>query len=332
MIEFNVKSVFFASVLAAILLGCNSGEPSPSSRSKNLQKFVAVTQIVEHPSLDATRQGIQDELAAAGLKAGETLKWEWESAQGNPSTAAQIANKFVGENPDVIVAIATPSAQASVAVARNIPVIFSAVTDPIGAKLVNNLEKPGGLVTGVTDLSPINKQLDLIQEITPTVKRLGVIYNSGEANSVSLVDLLKIEATKRGLTVVETTANRSSDVATSARSLVGKVEAIYIPTDNTIVSALESVVQVGFDNDIPVYAGDTDSVKRGAMAGLSFNYYDVGRQTGKLVLQVLNGENPGDIPVKSVEELQLLINQKSAKKMGVKIPEFVLKKAIQTIN
>ncbi|MBD2481968.1 ABC transporter substrate-binding protein [Planktothrix sp. FACHB-1365] len=314
------------------LLGCASGQSSSTSDSKIPQKFVAVTQIVEHPSLDATRKGIQDELAAAGLKAGETLKWEWESAQGNPSTATQIANKFVGENPDVIVAIATPSAQASVAVARNIPVIFAAVTDPLGAKLVNNLEKPGGLVTGVTDLSPINKQLDLIQEITPTVKRLGVIYNAGEANSVSLVDLLKIEATKRGLTVVEATANRSSDVATSARSLVGKVEAIYIPTDNTIVSALESVIQVGIDNKIPIYAADTDSVKRGAMAGLSFNYYDVGRQTGKVVLQVLKGESPGNIPVKSVEKLQLFINMKSATAMGVKIPESVLRKADQKIE
>ncbi|CAD5976069.1 putative protein RP367 [Planktothrix tepida] len=332
MIEFNVRSAFIATTLISILLGCGWRQSSSTSDSKNPQKFVAVTQIVEHPSLDATRKGIQDELAAAGLKAGETLKWEWESAQGNPSTATQIANKFVGENPDVIVAIATPSAQASVAVARNIPVIFAAVTDPLGAKLVNNLEKPGGLVTGVTDLSPINKQLDLIQEITPTVKRLGVIYNGGEANSVSLVDFLKIEATKRGLTVVEATANRSSDVATSARSLVGKVEAIYIPTDNTIVSALESVIQVGIDNKVPIYVADTDSVKRGAMAGLSFNYYDVGRQTGKVVLQVLKGENPGNIPVKSVEKLQLFINIKSATAMGVKIPESVLRKADEKIE
>lgn len=332
MIEFNVRSALIATTLISILLGCASGQSSSTSDSKIPQKFVAVTQIVEHPSLDATRKGIQDELAAAGLKAGETLKWEWESAQGNPSTATQIANKFVGENPDVIVAIATPSAQASVAVARNIPVIFAAVTDPLGAKLVNNLEKPGGLVTGVTDLSPINKQLDLIQEMTPTVKRLGVIYNAGEANSVSLVDLLKIEATKRGLMVVEATANRSSDVATSARSLVGKVEAIYIPTDNTIVSALESVIQVGIDNQVPIYAADTDSVKRGAMAGLSFNYYDVGRQTGKVVLQVLKGESPGNIPVKSVEKLQLFINRKSATAMGVKIPESVLRKADEKIE
>ncbi|VXD19237.1 ABC superfamily ATP binding cassette transporter, binding protein [Planktothrix serta PCC 8927] len=332
MIKFNVRLAFIASVLVATLFGCNSGQSSSTSNSRIPQRFVAVTQIVEHPSLDATREGIKDELAAAGLKAGDSLKWEWESAQGNPSTATQIASKFAGENPDVVVAIATPSAQASVAIVRNIPVIFTAVTDPIGAKLVNNLEKPGGLVTGVTDLSPLDKQLDLIQEITPTVKRLGVIYNAGEANSVSLIELLKTEATKRGLTVIEATANRSSDVATSARSLVGKVEAIYIPTDNTIVSALESVIQVGIDNKIPVYAGDTDSVKRGAMAGLSFNYYQVGRQTGKLVLRVLNGESPGNIPVESVEKLELFINPKSATAMGVKIPDSVLKKADKRIE
>ncbi len=332
MFYFNLRSAFIATTLIAGLWGCNSGQSPQNSNSGTAQKYVAVTQIVEHPALDATRQGIKDELEATGLKAGETLKWEWESAQGSPTTAAQIANKFVGDNPDVIVAISTPSAQAVVATARNIPVIFTAVTDPLGAKLVSNLEKPGGLVTGTRDFPPIAQHLDLIQEISPQVKRIGVVYNPGEANSVSLINSLKKETQSRGLSIVEATANRSSDVATATRSLVGKADVVYIPTDNTIVSALESVIQVGIENKLPVYAADTDSVKRGAIATVGFNYYDIGRETGKIVLQVLNGKKPGDIPVKTIPKYELFINPNSANSMGVTIPEAVQKRANQIIS
>lgn len=332
MFYFSLRSTVITTILMAGLWGCNSGQSPQTSNSTTAQKYVAVTQIVEHPALDATRQGVQDELEAAGLKAGENLKWEWESAQGNPTTAAQIANKFVGENPDLIVAISTPSAQAAVATARSIPVIFTAITDPLAAKLVSNLEKPGGLVTGVMDFAPVAQHLDLITEISPQTKRIGVLYNPGEANSVSLVNLLKTETQKRGLTLVEAPANRSSDVATATRSLVGKADAVYIPTDNTIVSALESAIQVGIENQLPIYSGDTDSVKRGAIASLGFNYYDVGRETGKIVLQVLNGQKPGDIPVKNIQEYELFINTKSAKAMKVQIPEAVQKRANQIIE
>jgi putative tryptophan/tyrosine transport system substrate-binding protein len=321
-----LKTAILATTLAATLLGCNSGQPSGPSKAQK-QKFVAVTQIVEHPALDATRDGLQDELVEAGLKAGETLKWEWQSAQGNPATAAQIASKFVGENPDVIVAIATPSAQAAVAATKDIAIVFSAITDPVGAKLVSNWEKPGGNVTGVSDLAPIDKHLALMQEITPKAKRIGVLYNAGEANSISAIAELKKEAPDRGMTIVDATASNSSGVLTAARSLVGKVDAIYIPTDNTIVSALEAVLQVGADNQIPVYAGDNDSVTRGAIASLGFNYYDVGRQTGKIVLQILNGQNPGEIPVQSPQKLELYLNPKAAAAMGVTIPETVKAKA-----
>lgn len=330
-----LKSASIATLLATMLLGCGQSPESTdtqSSESTTTEKFVAITQIVEHPALDATREGVKDELAEAGLKEGENLKWQWESAQGNPSTAAQIASKFVGDRPDVIVAIATPSAQAIISATKEIPVIFTAVTDPIGAKLVENLEKPGELVTGVTDLSPIGEQLDLIKEITPEVKRVGVLYSAGESNSVSLVELLKKEAISRNLEIVEATAAQSSNVATAAQSLIGKVDVIYVPTDNTIVSALEAAIQVATENKIPLYAGDTDSVERGAIAALSFNYYDVGRQTGKVVLEVLEGKKPGDIPVKSVEKLQLFVNLKAAEAMGVEIPESVKSRAEKVIE
>ena len=286
-------------------------------------KSVAITQIVEHPALDACRKGVEDELKAQGIE----VTWSYESAQGNPGTAAQIARKFVGEAPDAIVAISTPSAQTVVAATKDSPVIFTAVTDPVGAKLVADPKKPGGNVTGMSDLSPIAKHLDLIARITPKAKRIGVISNPGEANSVTLVGLLKEHAPARGMTIVEAAAPRSNDVLAAARSLVGKVDAIYVPTDNTVVSALEGVIKTGIENKLPVYAGDTDSVPRGAIAALGFNYYDVGRQTGTILARVLKGEKPGDIAVQGVEKTELAVNPKSAEAMGVTIPADVIAEA-----
>lgn len=296
------------------------------------EAFVAVTAIVEHPALDACRDGIRDELKAGGYEEGKNLRFVYESAQGNPGTAVQIAQKFVGESPTVIVPISTPSAQAVIGATTDISVVFTAVTDPLGAKLVTNLEKPGGNVTGMSDLSPIAKHLELIKEITPDAKKVGVTYNPGEANSLTLLDLLKKHGSTMGYEIVEAPAPKSSDVLAAAQSLVGKADVIYVPTDNTIVSAFEAVVKVGIDNQIPVYAGDTDSAKRGAIAALGFNYYDVGRQTGKIVLRVLKGEKPGDIPVEGVQITELFVNPGAAAKMGVTIPEAVIARAKEVVK
>jgi putative ABC transport system substrate-binding protein len=294
--------------------------------------FVAVTAIVEHPALDACRDGVRDELKAAGYEEGKNLKFVYESAQGNPGTAVQIAQKFVGENPSVIVPISTPSAQAVIAATQDIPVVFTAVTDPLGAKLIGNLEKPGGNVTGMSDLSPIAKHLELIHEIAPNAKKIGVPFNPGEANAVTLVNLLKEKAGPMGMEIVEAPAPKSSDVQAAAQSLVGKVDVIYVPTDNTIVSALEAVIGVGTDNKLPVFAGDTDSVKRGAIAAVGFDYYDVGRQTGKIVARILKGEKPGDIAVQGVEITQLFVNPGAAQKMGITIPDAVIAKAKEVVK
>jgi putative ABC transport system substrate-binding protein len=291
------------------------------------RQSVAVTAIVEHPALDAARDGIRDELEAEGWVIGGNLDFSYESAQGNPATAAQIARQLVGEAPDVIVPISTPSAQAVVAATKDIPVVFTAVTDPLGAKLVASLEEPGGNVTGMSDLSPIALHLDLVKEIMPDATRLGVIYNPGEANSVTLLELLKLEAPVRDLELVEAAAPRSSDVLAAAQSLVGKVDAIYVPTDNTVVTALEAIIRVGTENQLPVFAGDTDSVPRGAIAALGFNYYDLGRQTGKIVARVLNGEAPGAIAVQGIETTQLYVNPGAAAKMGIELPEQVVARA-----
>jgi putative tryptophan/tyrosine transport system substrate-binding protein len=293
---------------------------------------VAVTAIVEHPALDATRDGVKEALAEAGFKEGENLKFVYQSAQGNAGTAAQIARQFVGDAPDVIVPISTPSAQAVVSATRDIPVVFTAVSDPLGAQLVKNMEKPGGNVTGLSDMSPVADHVALIKEILPKAKTIGFLYNPGETNSVSLLAALKEAAEKGGLTVVESAATKSADVQGAARALVGRADIIYVPTDNTVVSALESAVAVAEENKLPLFTADTDSVNRGSFAALGFNYHDVGKQTGAIVVKVLNGEKPGDIPVTVAKGTDLVINLAAAKKMGVEVPQLVIDRATKVIK
>ena len=295
-------------------------------------KHVAITQIVEHPALDAVRKGVKDVLAEEGYKEGENLKWSFESAQGNPATAAQIAKKFSGDAPDVIVAIATPSAQTVVSSTKTIPVVFSAVTDPLGAKLVKDMNHPGKNVTGVTDLTPIAAHMALVKRVVPNAKRLGVISNPGEANSVTLVALIEAEAPKVGMSVWVASATKSGEVLAAARSLVGKVDVIYIPTDNTVISAFEAVVKVGNEAKIPVLAGDTDSVKRGAVAAAGFNYYDIGRQTGHMVVKILKGGNAGDMAVEGVAKTDLYINLKSAASQGATLSSDLIGEAKEVIR
>lgn len=313
--------------LPVLLLGAIASGCQPQSN----QPTVAVSQFVEHPSLNAVRDGLKEELIANGYDPDKTLNWQWESAQGKPTTAVQIAKKFAAQAPNVIVAISTPCAQAAVTSAPKIPVIFSAVTDPVSAKLVPSLTPGGGLVSGVSDLAPIGKHLDLIKKITPKTKRLGVVYNGGEANSVTLVNLLKVEAPKRGMTIVEATVTASSGVANASKSLVGRADAVYIPTDNTVVSALESVLQVGTANQLPIFSGDNDSVERGTIASLGYNYKTLGKQTGKMVVRILKGEVPGTIPVETPKQLDLYLNPKAAAAMGVKLPEALVKQAVKVV-
>ncbi|MFL1452892.1 ABC transporter substrate-binding protein [Marinobacter sp. GN3S48] len=295
-------------------------------------RVVAVTQIVEHPALDAVYQGVKDELAEEGFTEGDNLEITHESAQGNAAIASQIARKFVGEGPDVIVAIATPSAQTMAAAARNIPVVFAAVTDPVGAKLVNSLEAPGANITGVTDMLPIEHHIDLLERLVPDAKTIGTVYNPGEANAVALVELLEERLEARGLTLAKAAATKTSEVLGAARSLVGKADAIYLTTDNTVISAAEAVVSVGERAKIPVFAADTATVSRGAVAALGFDYYDHGRQAGSMVVRVLNGANPGEMAVESVDTLNLFVNPAAAERMGITLSDDVLNDAQEIVK
>ncbi len=234
-------------------------------------KSVAVTAIVEHPALDAVRDGVQAALKAEGFESGKNLKWQYQSAQGNTGTAAQIARKFVGDKPDAIVAIATPSAQAVVASTKSVPVVFSAVTDPVVAKLVPSWEASKTNVTGVSDLLALDKQMNLVKQVVPSAKRIGMVYNPGEANSAVVVKELQKLLPTLGMTLVEAAAPRSVDVSSAARSLIGKVDVIYTSTDNNVVSAYEALVKVGQDAKVTLVATATDTVKRGAVAANGIN-------------------------------------------------------------
>ncbi|MEP4805258.1 MAG: ABC transporter substrate-binding protein, partial [Hyphomicrobiales bacterium] len=200
------------------------------------------------------------------------------------------------------------------------------------AQLVSDMEKPGANITGLSDMSPVGEHIALVREVLPELKTLGVIYNPGEANSVSLVNALKAEAEKAGVEVRESTAIKSSDVQQAARALVGKVDAVYVPTDNTIVSALEAAIAVGEQNALPIFSGDTDSVTRGTVASIGFNYYDIGKQTGAVVARILKGEKPGDIAVSIASGTDLVVNPSAAGRMGVELPEGLVSRANKVIE
>jgi len=318
----KLRSIFKSAILVAALVG-SSLLAKPA--------YIATTAIVEHPALDAVRDGIKQALNDNGY-GGENLKFTYESAQGKPDIASQIARKMVGDKPDIIIAIATPSAQAAVTTSDSIPVVFSAVTDPLAAKLVPRLEKPGGNVTGLSDMANVKEHLELIKSFIPNLKTVGIPYNPGETNSVSMLGAIKAEAAKMGIKIVESAAPKSSDVMIAAKQLVGKVDAIYCPIDNTIISAVESVVKVGIDAKIPVFAGDTDTVARGAVAAIGYDYFDLGRQTGEIVVRILKGEKPGDIDVKMAKGTNLFVNPKMAERMGIQVPEEVLARATKIIQ
>lgn len=313
------KAIVTAVFAGAVLLS------STSIMAKTAK--VAVSQIVEHPALDATRQGLLDGLKAKGYEQGKNLDFDFKTAQGNPAIAVQIARQFVGENPDVLVGIATPTAQALVSATKTIPVVFTAVTDPIGAKLVKKLEQPGKNVTGLSDLSPVEQHVELIKEIMPNVKSIGVVYNPGEANAVSLMELLKSSTQKHGIKLIEATALKSADVQTATQAIASKSDILYALIDNTVASAIEGMIVSANQAKTPVFGAATSYVERGAIASLGFDYYQIGVQTADYVVAILEGQAPGKLDVKVAKGSDLMINKTAAEKLGVAIPQSVLDRA-----
>jgi putative ABC transport system substrate-binding protein len=318
-----------AAIAALGLASCGGGEPTdePSDTGATggaAQTFqIAITQYLAHPSLDAITQGFKDELADRGV----TAEYTFDDAQGDNPNAATIAGKYASDaDIDLVLAVATPSAQAMVAQVTDRPVLFAGVTDPVAAGLVPSWDPSGTNVTGTSDLNPEGRPAGLIQEVmgADNVKTIGYLYSLGEKNSVVQLDALRAEAEPLGIEVKESGIGNSSELAVGAQALAG-VDAIFIGTDNTIVTGLEQVVAFGQEQQIPVFVADAASVERGGVATRGIDYYQLGRRTGEMAYQILvEGTNPGDIASLQVTDTEVVANPDAAKAFGLTIPEAVL--------
>lgn len=285
---------------------------------------IGISQLVQHPALDGAAAGFQQAFEDAGLD----VEFDIQNANGEQATAVTIANTFASDaDMDLVLAIATPAAQAAAQAVTDRPVLFTAVTDPVSAELVETNDIPGGNVTGTNDMNPVADQIKLIQEIVPDVSSIGVIYSSGEVNSQIQVDIAKTAADELGIEIKEATITAVNEVPTALQSL-GDVDAIYVPTDNMVVSGFETVVQHAEQNQIALFAGDTATVERGAIGTLGLNYEKLGYQTGEMAIKILTeGADPATMPVESQTEFELFISPAAAEAQGVELTQAIIDRA-----
>lgn len=324
-------------LLITMLSGCSDSKPTqqandsaPTAAAQENEnkdataekpaKTIAISAIVEHPSLNDIRLGVVEGLASLGYKDGQNLTVNFQSAQGNMATAGQISKQFVADNPDAIVAITTPTAQSLAAATSTIPLIYTAVSDPVAAKLIDaNNKGTQPNITGLSSMLPVAPQVLLFSQVKPEAKRIGYVYSPGEANAVVVKEQLLEELPKHGMTLVDVPANRTADVADATRALSGRVDLIFVSLDNGVVSAMEAMVQVAQELGVPVIASDEFSVRRGAAAALGVSDYDFGLVTAKLVAQVLDGTAPADIAPEVMNTLTLYVSPTHASKQGVQV-------------
>jgi putative ABC transport system substrate-binding protein len=319
-----MKKGLFVAVLALVLVSVLVS----NGFAKVLK--IGVTQIISHPAIDACRQGFYDQMKEEGFIEGKDVAYDFRNPEGDMTLVASIAKKFVAEKVDLIYSISTPSTQACVAAAEgtSIPIIFGAMTDPVAAKVVASWDKPGGNCTGASDWAEADPQLEIIKEMMPGVKVIGTVYNAGETNSVVQVREFKNAAPKFGVQkVIEATAATTADVYAAANSLGGRVECLWIGTDSTAVSSIGSIVKVCEENKIMLYSTDKSQVPKGAVVSLGLSYYELGRESGKMVAEVLRGVKPADMPVLKAPLTDLWVNTAAAKRMGVTVPESIMKRA-----
>ncbi|MEM1483678.1 ABC transporter substrate binding protein [Oscillospiraceae bacterium PP1C4] len=304
-----------------------SSAPQSKAQSAGEIKKIGLVQIVEHPSLNQIRESFTAEMEVLGYGA-DKVQIDYQNAQGDQSNLNSICQKFAGDKKELIVAIATPSALSAAAAAPKTPLVFSAVTDPIAANLVKSLEKPEGLITGTSDAIPVDQVFALMKKLTPNVKTVGMIYNLGEVNSVSVIKQAKAYCDANGIAYTEATVTNSSEVQQAAQSLVGKCEAIYSPIDNTVASAMPVLSQVAKQAKLPVYPGADSMVIDGGFATVGIDYTLLGKQTAAMVAKILGGTPISEIPVETLNDFSTIINKTTADELGIKIPQDVLSSAI----
>lgn len=305
-----------------------------ATQAKPHKPIITILQIVQHPALDSSAKGLLDELKNQGYIDGTSAEIIYKNAQGNVLLASQISQKFVGLNADIIVTLGTTATQAAISSARNtnIPIIFISVTDPIHSKILKDLKTPEGNVTGVSNLTEIKPQFEMFERILPKLKRLGVVYNPGEANSVRLNELMIIEGKKLGIEIVLSAALKSSEVMTAALKLASTTDAIFVNNDNTALSAFKTIVQAANKTGIPVFVSDTDMLDQGALVALGPNQYELGKQAGKQVARILGGEKVKGTAVEFPNIIELHLNLKAAKTLGLIIHDDIIKQASRVIK
>ena len=305
---------------ALLLSACGNAESDEAGSSDEKSYKVGISQFVTHPSLDSATEGFKKALEEEGL----TVEYDEQNANGDQTTVQTIAANLAGDNADLIFANATPSALAALNATKDIPIVFTSVTDPVVAQLVQSMEEPGGNVTGTADMHPdaIPNTVKFIHENFPDAT-IGTVYSAGEPNSVVQVEIMREAAKELGMNApVESTVATSAEVKQATESLVGKADVIFIVTDNTVVSALESVVQVANEKDIPLFVGELDSVDRGGFAAYGFSYEDIGYEAGIMAAQILKGEKqPSELPAQYPQNLKLVINKKAAEEMNIELKD-----------
>jgi putative ABC transport system substrate-binding protein len=318
-------------VLAGLTVAASGHAQTPAGKVLR----VGVTQIVSHPVLDAQRNAFVDELKKEGFEDAKNVRYDVQIAQNDSTLSKTIAEKFVADRVDLIFTLSTPSMQAAVRAARDsgIPVLFVAVTDPVSAGVLATVERPSGTnVTGVYNFDPVEAQMELARELRPALKTLGVIYNAGESNSVANVKLLKSVTQKFGWSLVEATVISTADVRTAAQSLVGRVDAAYMPTDNTVMAGLEALLRVVQEARLPLVTGDVSSVQRGALGAVGDDPEDKGRQAATLAARILRGTKPGEIKPEIVRKRLLYLNRSTARAIGIALPEPLVQRAARVFD
>ena len=315
--------VLFAVAVVALATGCTkkSAANAPAAPAAKALKKIGIVQLVEHPALDAAYKGFVDGLAEAGFKGGENISIDYQNAQGEQANCVTIANKLVNDKDDLILAIATPAAQAVAQLTKEIPILITAVTDPETAKLVESNAHPGNNVTGTSDLTPVAAQIDLLKRVVPTAKTVGLMYCSSEQNSVFQIQMAKAACERSGLKYVEGSVSNSNEIQQVVQSLVGKVDALYIPTDNMLAAGMPLVAQVANEHKIPTVVGEDGMVQSGGMVTYGINYYELGKQTAVQAAKILKGEaKPADMPIEYLTKCDLSYNEATLKALGIVLP------------
>lgn len=305
-----------AAAAAAFTVGLSGCSKKADGKIK-----IGIIQLVEHTALDANYKGFVDGLAEAGYENGKNISIDYQNAQNEQANCATIAQKFINDQDDLIFAIATPAAQAVANLTKNIPVVVSSVTDPESAKLVVSNDAPGTNVTGTSDLTPCAAQMSLLKKLVPNAKTVGMLFCSSEQNSYFQVALAEKACDELGLKYIEATVSNSNEIQQVVQSLCGKVDVIYSPTDNMIAAGMALVSQVATENGIPTICGEEGMVNAGGLATYGINYYELGKQTAKMAVDILkNGKKPAEMPIQYLDTCDLKVNAETAKKLGITIP------------